>query len=305
MIERWKLHVAKTALRERLPLRRQARQLKRRLRGYEPDPSNIGSTLEDLARLAAVMGRRGLRFHGTVLEIGAGWFPLAGILVRTLGAERVLLADIEPHMDATTFRAARATALSRTDRIAELFGIAADSVRQLLATAESPSDIGLEYRAPFDLSAIPNGSVDIVMSRACLEHIPVPDLRRLMADLRPKLAPDGIMAHAIDHGDHLAYADRSINRLHFLTWSEARHKIVWRLMKGGENGLRDGEFARLFADAGYEVLASEGEVHEPTLRGIGRLQFRPPYDGMAPEELATLTSWFVLRPSGARGEPAP
>ena len=293
----WQLFVALKAVKSRLPFGEALRRFKRRKVGYRPHPSNIGSTVEDLARLYALLHAQGGRMSGTVLEIGTGWFPISGILARLAGAERVILTDITPHMDALTFATAREIVTERLDQLAPLFGFDATAARATLAEAHTPEALGLDYHAPFRLDAIPDRSIDVVISRACLEHIPVPDLRGLMAGLFGKLRDDGFMIHAIDNGDHLAQIDRGISRLNFLTWSEGKHALIGRLMLTGENRLRHQQYAELFREAGYRVAAEDRFIHEPTRQQVGALALVPPYDSMTPDELATVTSWFMLRPA--------
>jgi SAM-dependent methyltransferase len=291
----WQFWVALQAVKARLPFADALRRLKRRNVGYRPHSSNIGSTVDDLARLYALLHAQGGRMSGTVLEVGTGWFPISGILARLAGAERVILTDITPHMDAQTFATARDIVAERLDALAPLFGFDADAARATLAGAGTPGDLGLEYHAPFCLDDIPDRSVDVIISRACLEHIPVPDLRALMAGLRGKLRDDGVMMHAIDNGDHLAQVDRGISRLNFLTWTERKHALIGRLMCAGENRLRHRQYATLFQETGYRVVGEDRFIHEPTRQQVESLALVPPYDTMTEDELATVTSWFVLR----------
>lgn len=296
MTMKWQLWVALNAVKTRLPFGDALRRLKRRNAGYRPNPSNIGSTVEDLARLYALLHAHGGRMSGTALEVGTGWFPISGILARLAGAERVILTDITPHMDALTFATARDIVTERLDQLAPLFGFDADAARATLARAGSPGDLGLEYHAPFRLDDIPDRSLDVIISRACLEHIPVPDLRALMAGLRGKLRDDGVMMHAVDNSDHLAQVDRGISRLNFLTWTERKNALIGRLMRAGENRLRHQQYATLFRETGYRVVGEDRFIDEPTRQQIGNLVLVPPYDTMTDDELATVTSWFVLRP---------
>lgn len=293
----WQTFVALKAVKSRLPFGEALRRLKRRNVGYRPHPSNIGSTVEDLARLYALLHAQGGRMAGTVLEIGTGWFPISGILARLAGAQRVILTDITPHMDALTFATARDIVTERLEQLAPLFGFDAAAARATLAGATMPADLGLEYHVPFRLDAIPDRSLDVVLSRACLEHIPVPDLRALMAGLRAKLRDDGVMMHAIDNSDHLAQVDRGISRLNFLTWSEWKNTLIRRLMRDGENRLRHQQYAALFQETGYRVVGEDRFIHEPTREQVGGLALVSPFDTMTADELATITSWFVLRPA--------
>ena len=299
MISPRHIYIAKQAIKLRLPFANTLRRMKRSTSGYRPNAGNIALTFADLIRLNKLMRVNGERLHGTVLEIGTGWFPINGILAHLAGAERVILTDITPHMDQDTFMTAKQIVMEQLDEHAAAFGIDAASARARLLPAKVPQDLGLDYQAPFDITKLEAGSLNVVMSRACLEHIPVPDLRSLCVALRPCLRPDGFMAHAIDNTDHLSHFDPSITRMNFLTWTEARHRTLWRVIGGGENRLRHHEYASLFEQAGYTVVAEDALLLDKDLNGLKGLRLMPPYDVMKAEQLAASTSWFFLRPSDA------
>jgi hypothetical protein len=83
--------------------------------------------------------------------------------------------------------------------------------------------------------------------------------------------------------------------VNFLTWSPRRHRIVTRIARDGENRLRYHEYRAIFETAGYDIIATRADVHEATRAVLPTLHLAPPYAEMAPDELATLRSIFVLR----------
>lgn len=295
MIARWHLSLARRAVMSRIPFADALRRIKRRIRGYQPNQSNIASTFYDLRRLYNLMRANGVYFRGTVLEIGSGWFPIAGIIARLAGAERVILTDITSYMDEQTFLTARQIVLDRLDEVAAAFDIDPHAARGTLMEAPTPEELKLTYLAPFDMTDVPDASLDLVMSRACLEHIPVTDLEILVAGLRPKLSRDGFMAHAIDNSDHFSHIDPTISRVNFLSWSEAKHHLIWQFAKGGENRLRHHEYADLFRRTGYGVIGDDAFVHDKVLQSLSSLKISAPYNRMTAEQIATVTSWYVLR----------
>ncbi|MGC2414140.1 MAG: class I SAM-dependent methyltransferase [Stellaceae bacterium] len=244
------------------------------------------------------MRANGVHFRGTVLEIGSGWFPIAGIVARLAGAERVFLTDITPHMDQQTFLTARQIVLDRLDEVATRFDIDPNAARGRLIDAGTPKELELIYLTPFDITAVPDGLLDLVISRACLEHIPVPDLEVLMAGLRPKLKRNGFMAHAIDNSDHFSHIDPTVSRVNFLTWSEAKHRLIWQFGKGGENRLRHHEYADLFRRAGYAVVGADALIDGKVLEDLSTLNMSAPYNCMRAEQIAAVTSWYVLKARG-------
>jgi transposase-like protein len=102
---------------------------------------------------------------------------------------------------------------------------------------------------------------------------------------------------AIDNTDHFSHVDPRLSRVHFLTWSDAKHHLIWSLARGGENRLRHHEYADLFRRNGYEVIASDAFIDEKVLQGISRLKLAAPYNRMTAEQIAAVTSWYVLRTS--------
>lgn len=297
MIAPWQLALVRQATIARVPFADALRRLKRRVSGYRPNASNIGSTLYDLRQLHNLMRANELRFRGAVLEIGSGWFPIAGIVARLAGADRVILTDIIPHIDQQTFLTSRQIVLEQLDEIAKAFDFDPQTARATLIGAATPKELKLTYMAPFDITAVPDASLDLVMSRACLEHIPAPDLEALAARLRTKLKRGGFMAHAIDNSDHFSHVDPRLSRVNFLTWSDAKHHLMWSLARGGENRLRHHEYADLFRRNGYEVIASDAFIDAKVLQGLSRLKLVAPYNRMTAEQIAAVTSWYVLRTS--------
>lgn len=290
----WKSHVLKLAIMGRLPFGKSMRKAKRRLFGYPPDPDNLRGTLSNLAEIKGAVESTGRSFTGaSVLEIGSGWFPVIPIMLSLYGAKKVVLSDLSPHMDATTFAATLA--------------FLQPQLKNFPGTENklSVEDFGLEYLSPFRVAAIPDGSIDIVISRTVLEHISAPQLHDLLAALRPKLAPHGIMAHYVDHSDHLEHRDKSISRINFLTWSDTQHGIVNWLTKEGENRLRHHEYREVFEDSGYEILSESGQPHKSTLALAPQLALKGRFVNMTPEQVSILSSIYLLSPRNKIGDLVP
>jgi SAM-dependent methyltransferase len=277
----WRLRVAKAAVVNRLPLRAQLSGLKRRLLGYSFDEDNLKQTVADYREMTTRLDAIGRRFaDAVVLEIGSGWFPTIPLLLARDGVRHVYLSDLTPHMDDRTFE-------STLEFVSALDDWPASPARDFSAFPFS-------YLAPFDPAQLAERSLDFVISRTVLEHVPRVQLAPLLAELRAKLHPDGLMVHLIDHSDHLAHGDASMSMVNFLTWSPRTHRIVNRIAKAGENRLRHHEYRAVFEAAGYDVIAAHGEVHEPTRRQVATLRLASPYAAMEPDELAILRSIYVL-----------
>jgi len=282
---RWQLMVLKRAAFSRVPFNNAIRNLRRRWFGYPPDAHNLRGTLANLAQMKAALAVAGRAFEGaTILELGSGWFPTIPIMLSLGGARRIYTSDLVPHMDEITFGATVAFLKTTFPEDRHL-----QAMNRL-------ADLPVTYLAPFDADQIPDGSLDFVISRTVLEHIPESDLKRLLASLRRKLAPGGLMVHLVDHSDHLEHSDKSISRINFLTWSSSKHALINWLMCEGENRLRHHQYHALFSAAGYDVLHETAEIHEPTRRIASQLPLVAPYAAMSTEQLSIMTSIFVLSP---------
>jgi Methyltransferase domain len=281
----WRLRVMRLALIGRVPLGDALRRAKRRLFGYAPDPGNLRSTLRDLEEMKAEVAKLGRSFRGAaVLEIGSGWFPSVPVMLCAEGARHVYLTDLTPHMDEVTFTA--------TLDFLKQTGVDSPTIR----SAKSFGDFPMSYLAPFTVDSLPDGSIDFVISRTVLEHIPEEPLRQLLAALKPKLAPGGLMVHCVDHSDHLEHSDKSISKINFLTWSDRRHALVNWLTREGENRLRHHEYLDVFKGAGFDVLVEKADIHDKTLQIAPSLNLVGRFREMRPEQLAVLRSIFLVAP---------
>jgi hypothetical protein len=253
--------------------------------GYSPDVDNLQTTLENYARIVRMAQSHGRGIVGArVLEIGSGWFPLIPVLLCQDGASEVVMTDVTPHFDPITFQAALAFMRQHY------------SASEAVGRVQRFEDLPLRYLAPFDPQTLADGSIDLVVSRTVLEHIPPGIIVDLLRALKPKLAPGGRMVHLVDHSDHLQHIDRSLSPVQFLGWSERRHSLVNWLTGEGENRLRHHEYPPLFRSAGFKVLAEEGEVHAAALASLATVGLVPPWDRMQPEQLAVLVSAYALAP---------
>lgn len=295
----WRLQIIKKAVFSRIPFGNRLRRLKRRLWGYEPHPGNLDYTLKNLELMRAELKSLGRSFRGSrVLEIGSGWFPTIPLMLAMENVEHVYMTDLVPHMDDITFGS---TLRYLNRRYAE---------SGFFNNISCLEDVPISYLAPFEPAQVSDGSLDFIISRTVLEHIPPAEISEFFSVLRPKLKPDGLMVHVIDNSDHLEFSDKSISRIHFLTWGKRKHSFINFLMKDGENRLRHHEYPPLFERAGFRVLREKTMLHAPTRDQVGTLRLASPYSGMSPEQLAVLTSVYVLAPQTradgkASGSPGP
>ncbi len=282
----WRLQVLKQSFLSRVPFGQSLRLLKRRVFGYKPDAANLRYTLQNLDQMKSELEEIDRPVRGTVLEIGTGWFPAIPIMLSIEGAEHVYMTDLNRHMDDITFQAT--LEFLKEDR--------ADLLERL-SHIHGPDDISATYLSPFDVSQVRDGSIDLILSRTVMEHVPPEDIVHLLSSLRPKLATGGLMVHLIDNSDHLEFSDKSVSRINFLKWSRRKHAFINFLIKGGENRLRHHEYPGIFEHAGFDVVKERAYVDKTTLDIVPSISLERPFSEMTATQVATLTSIFVLAPS--------
>ena len=85
-----------------------------------------------------------------------------------------------------------------------------------------------------------------------------------------------------------------ISKINFLTWSQRKHALVNYLLNEGENRLRHHQYQGIFEKSGYRVISATTEIHEPTRALAKTLRLVEPYSHMTPDQLAALSSLYVL-----------
>jgi ubiquinone/menaquinone biosynthesis C-methylase UbiE len=158
----------------------------------------------------------------------------------------------------------------------------------------SPESIALFYCSLEELSAIPDHSVDLVVSCAVLEHLY--DLHSAFAHLARITSPGGLGLHQVDFRDH-----RNFSRpLDYLLLSEEKFTALFK-EKHGEcgNRVRPQEMRQLFEQAGFRVKEFRPtefvgqEYLTGLLRRLGRAG-KSRYCNYPVEDLNYLGGFFIL-----------
>ena len=122
---------------------------------------------------------------------------------------------------------------------------------------------GIEYEAPSDASDtnLNDNSIDICISTATLEHIPVEEIGNILVELHRIIKLGGIVSAVIDYSDHYWHTDRSISPLNFLKyseneWSRYNHSCHY------QNRLRHADYIRIFMNNGFELIKAELDFYD-------------------------------------------
>lgn len=220
---------------------------------------------------------------GVALEFGAGGSLSAALMLSAAGAT-VHAYDIA--------RLANVERINHVIRTYRARGLPGDW-HEIASISELERRYRIRYVAPGDARAtgLEAGSVDYMYSMSCLEHIPVDELPRILAELRRIASPDALLGFGIGYYDHYATADRSITKCNFYRYSDRQWRF-WNPPRQHQNRLRHSDFEELFAD--FEVLDNVRILaDESVLEG---LEIDPKFARYGKRDLLTLSGRFLLRP---------
>jgi SAM-dependent methyltransferase len=220
-----------------------------------------------------------------IVELGPGDSLATAVIAHALGARETWLVD--------------AGAFARTDlapyvRLAAFLrgkGLTPVRVETFTSTDQMLSACHARYETTglSALSAIPDGSVDLVFSQAVLEHVRLGEFTPLVAEMRRILSPRGVASHQIDLKDHLA---ASLNNLRF---SEATWESPFMARSGFyTNRLRRRDIVDRFQRAGFTTRV-DGVRRWPT-PPLPRTALAPAFRDLPDDELTISQFDLVATP---------
>lgn len=222
-----------------------------------------------------------------VFEFGAGW-DLCGSLVRhKLGVNSQRIVDLFPLASAWQINHV-INYLATHDTL----GTGSINLPVNDVWSDLLSKTGISYAAPCDaaFTNYKDKSIDLITSTNTLEHIPPLDIKKILAECRRILSPDGIMSMKIDYSDHYSHSDATIGPYNFLQFSEkewAQHNHVHHY----QNRLRHSDYSKMFSAAGFKILHEEWTA-------LPEDSILPPLDDSfkhyLPTDLMRTEGYFVL-----------
>lgn len=223
-----------------------------------------------------------------LLEYGPGDMPGMALLFHAHGAEQVYCVDRFPMLSWSD--KSRAVLECLRDGLSGEPRRRAAAWLQHAAASAGLTGYAIRYLVtPSGLSGLQD-AVDIVVSRAALEH--VDDLRATFADMRQGLRRGGMAIHQVDLKSHGLHRH---NPLDFLTWSPR----LWSLMhghKGVPNRWRVDRYRALVDELGFELLTLEATTRAaPQDIAAVRPNLATPFRGLSDDDLSWLGFWLVMR----------
>lgn len=288
----WQLQMVKRLVKSAVPFQDDVRRLKRRLVPYNDTVDNGSMALTVGLRQIRLLREAGADLTGDVLELGTGWLPIVALLFHLAGARHLVLTDIRRLMDGSTVARAKTLVANQLPLISTEFATTVDALRTRL---EEP--LSYSYFVPWHASRQPDCSLDVIVSRTVLEHIPPDVLEDYMSQFRRVLRPGGVMCHNVDNSDHWEHQDKSIGRLNFLRYEDGP---LWRLASTSayQNRLRHSDYVAMFDRTGWTTLVADGPPDEQCLRDLEKLPLAARFRDRDRRDLAVLSSNFVLRKTG-------
>ncbi len=226
------------------------------------------------ARIAWFRDRTG-RVPHTVLELGPGEITTSAPIYKALGVARTIFVDVGDYGTNDV------TAYARVAEAAAVRGLAPPDLRDAADRAQVFARCGVTYCVSglADLRALPDASVDLVLSVAVIEHIRRHELAPTFAELRRIMKPDGLAWHAIDFQDHLG------GKLANLRFAPALWESEWMARSGFyTNRASASQVIGLLRQSGLEVGIEERSLWpEPPI--ARRQMARDLHDDWSDEDL--------------------
>lgn len=133
-----------------------------------------------------------------------------------------------------------------------------DSQPEIKHLEELNERFGISYLAPLDLLELPENEAkyDANITSSTWEHIPSELIQPLLEKLCKLIRPGGLISAHIDYSDHYSHSDTNIDRVNFLSLSDAE----WRRHNHRhffQNRLRHQDFYQIFDAAGLDLQLCE------------------------------------------------
>jgi SAM-dependent methyltransferase len=216
------------------------------------------------------------------------------------------MTDLRPLLHKSSLQATVDSLRANADLIGDELPVDRDALDSFLQSAcgadleGSLHRLRLRYLAPCDVrrTTLPSGSVDAVVSRAVLEHIPPEIVRDIFRESARIVRTGGVACHIVDNSDHWEHRDKGISRINFLKYSDAAFR--WTCVSGlnYQNRLRHSEYRRMLEDAGFEIERDEKTIDPEALELLERFPVAPRFKRFLKDDLATVTSFFLARQTG-------
>jgi len=228
-------------------------------------------------------------------EFGAGWDLIVPLAFYSFGIEKQIVVDIRWLLKPSLVN----DAIHKFQRLASTNALVRRPTKYVdgsnaAVCAQLKTFYGIDYRAPCDPThtGLQNGAIDCITSTSTLEHIPISELKPLMAECHRLLNPTGVISLLIDYADHYAYFDSTISLYNYLQYSDR----TWALFNPSlhyQNRLRHKDYLDLLGDVGFQLL--EDERFGTNLDAVRHLSIDRRFSTYTLEELVVGSALILAR----------
>lgn len=304
----WKVNLIKHAMVGLFPSRIQEliRNTKRKFSPHQVPQHIIDWTVENAIYQVETIKNSGTDPKGKrYLELGPGWYPVVPFIFHLAGASSVIMIDKHRLMDDFTFSKTAQFLLEKKELLCSRLNLNPDHVERTLNTLKNLSlEDGMSYicgsyLAPLDIleNKIEKHSIDIITSRAVLEHISPSEVALIFFEFKRLLKNEGVMNHIIDNSDHWQHDDSQISKLNFLKYSKKIYSIIEKAHpQQYMNRLRHKQYIVMFEAAGFKICCDESVPDKKALEELNNLSIDKDFKNFTNEELAIITSYLTLKP---------
>lgn len=298
---KWQIKFLKNSLFGLLPFPQKLRELKRKIIPYPSDVDEY--TLEQGIQQVEMLRSVGCPLHEKVaLEIGTGWQPIIPLVFYLVGCKKVILVDRQKLMDERLLYQTCSNLLVYSNKLSERLQISPVDIRSKLGVAKETdfndnlARLRFNYLAPCDIlrTDLPYKSIDIIISRAVLEHIPPGIVSALFKKSYELLRDNGRMCHIIDNSDHWEHQDKSILQLNFLKFSDMTFRMLSAFNPlDYQNRLRHSDYVELLKASGFRIDLDLSRPNEKAMADLRKIKLNKKFRNLSLTDLAILESYIV------------
>lgn len=305
----WKVNLIKHAIVGLFPSKVQEiiRNTKRRFSPHQVPQHIIDWTVENAIYQVEMVKKAGINPKAKrYLELGPGWYPVVPFMFHLAGASSVIIIDKHRLMDDYTFSKTAAFLLQKKELICKRLSLDIEHVERTLNTLKNLSvEDGMNYicgsyLAPVDIldSKLEKNSIDIITSRAVLEHISPTEVSLIFHEFKRIIKKDGVMHHIIDNSDHWQHDDPKISKLNFLKYGNGVYSLIKKAHpQQYMNRLRHKQYIVMLESAGFKISSDDSKPDEKALEELNSLSVHKQFKNFTNEELAIITSFITVKPA--------
>jgi len=246
-----------------------------------------------------------------LLEIGTGWHPLMPAFLYGLGAKKIIMTDIQPHIQPRYVRQTLDYLQTHVAQLSDLTAIPANILQRRWQNLAFLGDnwqtvwanAGIHYHITDDLSqTTAKHSMDVIYSNSCLSYVPAPILKHLFKQSHDLLDEHGWLMHNVMPYDDYSSTDTEIDALNFLRYDHDRWEKQGNCALHYQNRYRPYQYKQLLDETGFSLNTEIRHVHHLKNMSIDRQQLDPAYQQLDEIELRCAHYLFLAEKNPASGD---